>query len=71
MYALESLVVTQKQMEALDVFLKDILKWVQTLPQRTANEVRYLLFGILPSEALLDINILNFFGKITIDRSSI
>ena len=72
LYALESLVVMQKQ-KALDVFLKDILKQVQALSQRTANEApyMYLLFGILPAEALLDINILTFFVKIANDSSSI
>ena len=64
LYALESLVVMQKQKEALDVFLKDILKVVQALTQGTANEAPYLLFGILPVEALLHINILSFFGKL-------
>ena len=61
----------QKQKESLDVFLKDIIKQVQALPQRTAKEDSYLLFGIFQAEALLDISILNFFGKIAIDSSSI
>ena len=71
LYALESLMVMQKQKEALDVFLKNILKRVQALPQRTVNEAPYLLFRILPAEALHDINILNFFRKLAIDSSSI
>ena len=71
LYALESLIVTQKQKEALDVFFRDLLKRLQALPQRTANEAPYLLFGMLPAEALLDIRTLIFLGKIMGDHSSI
>ena len=71
LYALESLVIKDKQKEMLDVFLRDLLKRIQALPTRTANEAPYLLMGCLPAEAMLDINTLNFFGRIITDPSSI
>ena len=71
LYALESLVVTSKQTNLLDAFLKDLLKRIQALPQRTANEAPYLLFHTIPAEGLLNIKLLSFFGKIIADDSSI
>ena len=48
-----------------------MLKRIQSLPQRTANEAPYILFGILPAEALLDIKTLIFFHNIITDHNSI
>ena len=44
-----------------------MLKRIQSLPQRTANEAPYTLFGILPPEALLDIRTLIFSHNIITD----
>ena len=71
LYGLESLVITTKQKELLDGFLRDLLKKVQALPQRTANEAPYLLLNTITAEGLLDIKLLTFFGKVVSDNTSI
>ena len=71
LYGLESLIVTAKQKELLDGFLRDLLKRIQDLPQRTANEAPYLLFHCIIAEGALDIRLLSFFGKIIQDKTSI
>ena len=71
LYALESLVVTQKQKNKLEDFYKDLLKRIQALPQRTANEAPYLLMGSITVEGMMDIRLLSFFGKIMSDDTSI
>ena len=70
-YGLESLIITDKQKKILDDFYKGLLKQIQSLPKRTANEAPYVLFDTIPAEGLLDIRILTFLGKILSDPSSI
>ena len=70
LYGLEALIVSPKQKEMVEASFRQMLKQIQSLPQRTANEVPYILFGILPAEALLDIKTLIFHNNIT-DHDSI
>ena len=71
LYGLEALLITSKQKSMLESFTRDLLKKLQCLPSRTANEAPYILLNILPMEAQLDMKILSFFGKIIADKSSI
>lgn len=71
LYGLESLIVTEKQKTLLETAYRDLLKRIQALPQRTANEAPYLLFHSTTAEGTLDIRTLTFFGKIINDSSSI
>ena len=72
LYGLETLSISPKNKEMLGI-LQKILKRIQSIPQRTANEASYMyiLFGILPAEALLDIKTLIFFHNIITDHDSI
>ena len=65
------MVVSEKQKMMLNTFLRDLLKRVLALPQRTANEAPFLLLGSLTAEATLDMRILVFFRKILADPSSV
>ncbi len=71
LYGLESLIISDKQKSMLEEFLKDILKRIQSLPTRTANEAAYLLFNYMTAEGALDYRLLCFLGKILSDKSSI
>ena len=71
LYGLEALIVTDKHKATLEAFTRDLLKKLQSLPPRTANEASYILFNTLPTEALLDIKTLTFFGKVIADKDSI
>jgi hypothetical protein len=64
LYGLETLILNIKQREILEVYYRTLLRRLQSLPDTTAIEAIYILAGVLPVEAQLDIKILNFFGKI-------
>ena len=68
---LEALIVSLKHKEMLDASVRQILKQIQSLPQRTTNEAPYILFGILPAEAQLDIKTLIFIHNFITDYDSI
>ena len=71
LYGLEALIVSSKQVQELEAFTRDLLKRLQALPSRTANEAAYILMNVLPIEAQLDIRTLNFFGKMLAEKDSI
>ena len=71
MYGLKVLIISPKWKKMLEASFRQMLKRIQCFPQRTANEVRYILFGILPAEALLDSKTLIFFHNIITDHDSI
>jgi hypothetical protein len=64
LYGLETLILNIKQREILEVYYRTLLRRLQSLPDTTAIEALYILAGVLPVEAQLDIKILHFFGKI-------
>ena len=65
LYRLEAFIFCLKQKQMLEASFRQMLKRIQSLPQRTANEVPTILFGILPAETLLDIKTLIFYNIIT------
>jgi hypothetical protein len=55
----------------MEVYYRSVLKHVQTLPDRVANEAPYLILGLPPIEATLDIKTITFFGTIARTEDSI
>jgi hypothetical protein len=70
-YGLEALTITQKQRSMMDQFYRDLIRRLQSLPERTAKPAIYILLGSAPLEASLDTNTLTFFGKIATDKGSV
>lgn len=64
LYGLEILVPKGKHLQILDNYLKSLLKQQLHLPKSTADPVIFILSGLLPVEAQLDIQILTFFNNI-------
>jgi hypothetical protein len=63
-YGLQALVLSDKEKEVLSAYHRKNIRYLQHLPQSTATPALYLLMGILPVEALVDIQILTFFRNI-------
>ncbi len=70
MYGLEALILQKSQIKTLEMFQYQTLKMLQSLPGRAANCSSYLLLGVPPVEALLDINIANLVGRIARQEGS-
>ena len=64
LYGLEALVLRTDEIQPLDKFHRKCLRYIQHLPQSTANCALYLLLGVLPIEAQIHIKVLNFFRNI-------
>ena len=62
---LESIILTRKDIDALEKYHRTFLKQIQHLPQRASNAAAYLLLGARPIEAQIDLKILTLFGSIT------
>ena len=69
LYGLEALVLHADDIQHLEKFHRKCLRYIQHLPQSTATCALYLLLGVLPIEAQLHRNILNFFRNI-IDKEN-
>ena len=65
LYGLEALVLNKTERSAIDRAYKSLLKPLLSLREATADEAVYLLIGLLPAEAELDVRILALFGGIT------
>jgi hypothetical protein len=63
-FGLEAMILSKKHREMMEVYYRSVLKHVQTLPDRVANEAPYLMMGLPPIEATLDIKTITFFGTI-------
>ena len=61
---LETVTLKKSDMVKLEIYHKTTLKRLQGLPERTANEAVYLLSGVQPIEAILDMRYLSLFGAI-------
>ena len=59
LYGLEAIVLTQTQIQLLEVYFRKLLRHIQSLPDNTANPAVYLLIGLPPIEAFLDKNIVS------------
>ena len=58
------MVLSTRQLNSLAVYYRTLLRQVQGLPTRTANEALYLLSGMLPLEAIYHCRVLGLFGAI-------
>ena len=63
-YGLEVQCLKPKQLDVLEKFHRNTLRMLQSLPDRAANAACYLLIGIPPIEAIIDINIAGVLGRI-------
>ena len=63
-YGLEALILDVKELEVIETFARSMLKRLQSLPNSTANQATYLLFGTLPIEATIHSQILSMLGNI-------
>ena len=61
LYGLEALVLDADDIQPLEKFHRKCLRYIQHLPQSSANCALYLLLGALPIEAHIHIKVLNFF----------
>ena len=70
-YGLEALNLTHVEIKHLEKFYLEQLRYVQYMHKTTANAAVYLLIGLLPIQAQLDIKILCFFVSMLRRTSSI
>ena len=70
LYGMEILNLSETELKSLDSFQRKILKHIQHLPEKTANEAVYLLLGALPIRARIELNQLTLF-LMTITGSTI
>ena len=64
LHGLETLTLTQSHLETLELFHRDTIKRLQTLPTRAATYGSFLLLGIAPLEAYIDRRIAMLVGRI-------
>ena len=70
LYGLEALVLERKELQQLSDYHKHVLRCIQHFPKCTALPAIYLLMGVAPMEALLDIRILCLFHSIVSGNKS-
>lgn len=71
-YGLEVLLPTGKNLENLQSYYKKLIKQLLTLPTNIGNPAIYILSGLLPIEAVIELQALSMFGNITrSDRNSV
>ena len=63
LYGLEITSLRQNEMQKLESYLKKLIKQVQNLPERTANEATYLMMGRITVIGELHKRILKTFGN--------
>jgi hypothetical protein len=64
MYGLEIVQPKQTNLKKLEVFQKNILKQIQSLPTNAPDPAIYIISGLLPIEAILDIKYMTLFKNI-------
>ena len=64
LHGLEALVLAESHVKILEDYYRGMLRDIQALRDRTANEAVYLLIGLLPIEVELHIKALTLFGAI-------
>ena len=70
LYGLETFVLNKKNISQLENFHLSILRIIQSLPQRTARSISYLLLGARPIEAEIHLRCLSFLVNIIRSRNS-
>ena len=71
LYGLEITTLRHNEIQKLEIYFKKLLKQVQNLPERTANEATYLMMGRIPVVGELHKRILKTFGNIIRKDNSI
>ena len=71
MYGLEAVILDEQEMEELEAYHRKNLRHIQHLPRSTANAAIYLLSGIPPIQASLEIKTLTFMRTIIAADTSI
>ena len=69
-YGLESVRITNKDMDSLEKYQRSLLRQLQSLPDRCANIPVYTLLGAKPMQTILDIKMLSFFTNMIHARYS-
>jgi hypothetical protein len=64
LYGLEITTLRHNEIQKLEIYLKKLLKQVQNLPERIANEATYLMMGRISVVGELHKRILKTFGNI-------
>ena len=62
LYGLEAVTLLKKDLQALDLFYKDLLRNIQSLREGVTTAAIYLLIGLTPAEGELHIQILTLYG---------
>ena len=65
LYGLNATMLLSAQFKQLDNYHKNLLRQIQSLPSNTATVMIYLMLGVLPLEAQLDMAYLALFGAIS------
>ena len=64
LFGLEAMILTDRQLQRLEVYLRQLLRQLQNFSDRVANSAVLLLIGIPPVAAQLHIRTLTFLGSI-------
>jgi hypothetical protein len=64
LYGLEITLPSQKYVTMLEKFQKDTIKNILSLPNSVADPSVYILTGLLPVQAILDLKVLRFFNNL-------
>ena len=62
-YGLESITLTKRDVDSLELYQRSLFRQLQSLPDRCANIPVYTLLGAKPMQIVLDIKVLTFFGN--------
>ena len=65
LYGLEAAIINSKDMQKLELYYKNLLRQLQSLPKNTASEGIYIMAGQIKLEGYLHLRILSLFGAIT------
>ena len=69
-HGLETLKLTKKSIEDLEIFRRDLLKRIQQLPKETANSSCHILTGTIPVEAHLDALTLGMYVRVLLQNTA-
>jgi len=64
LYGLELILPSKKLCNKLEIFHKKTLKQILSLPDTVADPTVYILTGLLPIEAVIDLKVLGFFNNL-------
>ena len=70
LYGLESVIITPQQLQKMETFHRNILRCLQSLPDRTSVAAIHLLIAIPPMEAILDLRIFSLLWRVAIQQDT-